>query len=255
MFNNLRFRDQLTKLGGRLPHPKKLSSLILFLARYQSKYKAFKYRRLGASNPSEIVTNHFKYWSSLDHPNRKAFEIVVKELNGSAASIVETGTSAWGTDSTRLWDNYVTHYGGIFQSVDIRSEPAQRLRGQIGKRSRLVVSNSIDFLKNDLQDGHIDVFFLDSWDVDWSNPMESAIHGLAEFHAIVHRLNHGSILFVDDTPVSQAWLPPEFRESTQKFKDEHGVFPGKGALILKELMGIPGIQFLHHEYSVVIKFP
>jgi hypothetical protein len=231
-----------------------LSHVLPILARYRSKHKAIEYRKLKTAQPSEIVANHFKYWSSLDHPNRKAFEIVVEELNGSAASIVETGTSAWGTDSTRLWDKYVTHYGGSFQSVDIRFEPARRLKGQIGKRSRLVVSDSIDFLKYDLQDGHIDVFFLDSWDVDWFNPLESAKHGLAEFLAIVHRLNNGAILFVDDTPIGQEWLPVKFRESVQKFENEFGVFPGKGAFILKNLMGKDGIQVLHHEYSVVIKF-
>ena len=115
MPNALWFRDQLTKLGIPTPLIKYLSQIFQFLARYRSEYKAIKYRKLRVTNPLDIVTNHFKYWSSLDHPNRKAFEIVVGEINGSAANIVETGTSAWGTDSTRLWDKYVTHYGGSFQ--------------------------------------------------------------------------------------------------------------------------------------------
>ena len=254
MLNTLSIRDQLTKLGIPIPLIKYLSRTFRFLARYRNRYQAIKYRKLRVNTPLDIVTNHFKYWSSLDHPNRKAFEIVIGEINGAAANIVETGTSAWGTDSTRLWDKYVTHYGGRLQSVDIRSEPARSLKGQIGERSQLVVSNSIDFLNNDLPDEHIDVFFLDSWDVDWLNPLESAMHGLAEYQAIAHRLNNGSLLFVDDTPISQDWLPLEFRESTQKFEKEYGVFPGKGALILKELLGNPRIQFLHHEYSVVIRF-
>ncbi len=222
--------------------------------RSRSRIKAIKYRKLEVLNPSDIVTNHFKYWLSLDHPNRKDFEIVISELNGAPANIIETGTSAWGTDSTRLWDNYVTHYGGSFQSVDIRSEPAKRLKRQVGKCTRLVVSDSITFLKNDLPDGQIDVFFLYSWDVDWFNPLDSAIHGLIEFHTILPKLNRGSILFVDDTPTSQDWLPDKFRESTQKFENEYSVFPRKGALILKELIGNPSIEFLYHEYSVVLRF-
>ena len=154
-----------------------------------------------------------------------------------------------------MWDKYVTHYGGSFQSVDIRAEPARRLKGQVGKRTRLVESDSINFLKTGLPEGHIDVFFLDSWDVDWFNPLESAIHGLKEFQAITPKLNNGSILFVDDTPISQDWLPHKFRESTQKFENEYGVFPGKGALILKELLGNLNIQILYHVYSYVVKFP
>ena len=232
-----------------------LAKPVLFLARnviLRAKLKRFK--KFKVITPSDIVLNHFRYWSSLDHPNRKAFEIVIAELNGAPASIVETGTSAWGTDSTRLWDNYVTHYGGSFHSVDIRSEPARRLKGQVGKRTRLVTSDSVNFLKL-LPAGHIDVFFLDSWDVDWFNPLESAVHGLKEFHAITPKLNSGSILFVDDTPISQDWLPHKFQESTQKFENEYGVFPGKGAFILKELKENPSIQFLYHEYSLLIKFP
>ena len=238
-------------------HPyliKNASQFILFTTRLQSKIKTIKYQRISVLNPQDIVTNHFNYWSSLDHPNRKAFSIVVGELNGAPANIVETGTSAWGTDSTRLWDNYINHYGGSFQSVDIRSEPARRLKGQVGKNTRLVISDSIYFLKNELTRDQIDVFFLDSWDVDWTNPLESAIHGLKEFQAIAPRLNNGSILFVDDTPISQDWLPYELRESAQIFERKFGVFPGKGALILRELKGSPNVQILHHEYSIVMRF-
>jgi hypothetical protein len=180
----LTLRDRLkTSLHPSLI--KNASRFIHFLTRFQNKVKTIRYQRISVLDPQDIVTNHFKFWSSLDHPNRKAFSIVIEELNGAPANIVETGTSAWGTDSTRLWDNYVNHYGGSFQSVDIRSEPARRLKGQVGKRTRLVVSDSINFLKNELPGGHIDVFFLDSWDVDWTNPLESAIHGLKEFQAIM----------------------------------------------------------------------
>ena len=254
MFDVQVLKDKMAKVGLHPSLGKYASRLINFLKRIRSKIEAISYQKIEVINPTDIVANHFNYWSSPDHPNRKAFEIVVDELNGAPANIVETGTSAWGTDSTRLWDNYVTHYGGSFQSVDIRSEPARRLKGQVGRRTRLVVSDSISFLKTVLPEGHIDVFFLDSWDVDWFNPLESAVHGLKEFHAIKQKLNSGAILFVDDTPVSQDWLPHMYRESTQKFEMEYGVFPGKGALILKELLENPSVQFLYHEYSVVIRF-
>ena len=118
-----------------------------------------------------------------------------------------------------------------------------------------MVSDSITFLNNGLPDEQIDVSFLDGWDVDWFNPLESATHGLNEFHTISPKLNKGSILFVDDTPTSQDWLPDKFQESTQKFENEYGVFPGKRSLILKELIENPNIEFLYHEYSVVIRFP
>ena len=95
------FADQLTKLGVPIPLIKYLSRLFQFFVRYRGGYKAIQYRRLRVTNPLDTVTNHFEYWSSLDHPNRKSLEMVIGEINGSAANFVETGASAWGMDSTR----------------------------------------------------------------------------------------------------------------------------------------------------------
>jgi len=219
------------------------------------KVKVFFYLTSKYRNPSDIVTKHFEYWSSTNHPNLKAFEIVFRELSGSPAHIIETGTSAWGTDSTRLWDRYVSRYGGSFQSVDIRSDPARRLKGQLGKHTRLVVSDSVKFLKNTLPTEHVDVFYLDSWDVDWENPLESANHGFREFEVIRMKLKAGCILFIDDTPAHLDWIPTEYWEIARKFEKEYGVLPGKGAFVLKILRDEPDIEYLHHAYSVVIKFP
>jgi len=230
------------------------------MRRFQNRIKVAHYRRIQVNNPLDVVANHFSYWSSIDHINRRAFEIVIGELKGAPANIIETGTSAWGTDSTRLWDSYVTNFGGMFRTVDIRPEPAERLKGQTGKSTQLVVSDSVNFLTNDIGDENVDVFFLDSRDVDWLTPLDSAKHGLMEYKAIRNKLTGGAILFVDDTPISQDWMPQEWKsieqiESAKKFEIEHGVFPGKGALILKEIARLPNIEILYHEYSVVIKFP
>jgi hypothetical protein len=229
--------------------------LRMIFATTKAKIKIFFYLRARYRDPSDMVTKHFRYWAAKDHPNLKAFEIVFRELNGSSAHIIETGTSAWGTDSTRLWDRYVSHFGGSFQSVDIRMEPAKRLGGQVGNNTQLVVSDSIDFLKSLAPYQHIDLFFLDSWDVDWDSPLDSANHGLREFEVIRPKLKAGCILFIDDTPSSLDWIPTEYWESARNFENQYGVLPGKGAFILKILCDELDVEFLHHDYSVVIKFP
>jgi hypothetical protein len=216
--------------------------------------KVFLYLKFPIQTPSDIVRKHFVFWSSTNHPNREAFEVVFNKLQGFPAQIIETGTSAWGTDSTRLWDRYVAHYGGSFKSVDIRSEPARRLEGQLGDRTELIVANSIDFLSSNFLDSHIDVFFLDSWDVDWAKPLAAASHGFTEFQVIKSRLKDGCILFVDDTPNSVDLIPNKFTEVAINFKNEYGVLPGKGAFILKHIMNDSKVEFLHHSYSLVVKF-
>ena len=221
-----------------------------------SRVKVIRYRTHKIKQPLDIVRVHFSTWSTMDHPNKKAFETVVQELNGKPAKIIETGTSAWGTDSTRLWDKYVSTYGGSFYSVDIRSEPAIRLKGHLGKKSKLIVNDSVVFLEDTLNslEGSANVYFLDSWDVDWAAPLSSASHGLREYFAIKPNLVAGILLFIDDTPVDLLGIPKEFHEVAKKFRDTHGVLPGKGAFILKEIERNMSFKVLHHSYSVVIQF-
>jgi hypothetical protein len=95
--------------------------------------------------------------------------------------------------------------------------------------------------------------YLDSWDVDWSNPNESAIHGYNEYLRIKDRLKSGSVLVIDDTPRTIDWIPPEFFEVAQEFLKVNGVLPGKGALILKELQGSPLVKKIWHEYNLVFQ--
>jgi hypothetical protein len=81
----------------------------------------------------------------------------------------------------------------------------------------------------------VDLVYLDSWDVDWSNPSDSAIHGYKEYQNIKGLLKSESILGVDDTPKTLEWIPSEFHKVARDYKSINGMFPGEGALILKEL--------------------
>ena len=61
-------------------------------------------------------------------------------------------------------------------------------------------------LINELLDNLIDFLYLDSYDVDFLNPLPSALHHLEEFNRVKHLLHKNSIILIDDTPVSPYWL-------------------------------------------------
>jgi hypothetical protein len=171
---------------------------------------------------------------------------------------VETGSSAWGTNSTLLLDGYVHSFGGALQSVDIRLEPAISLRGKCGPRTILYCDDSVGFLAKRAQDPTpIDLVYLDSWDVDWKDPLPCAIHGLREFMAISARMAPGSLLLIDDTPVDETVMrtvQAPFEEDFRRFKETHGFYPGKGALVKHLLMQSGRGHLIAHAYQLLWQF-
>jgi len=193
-----------------------------------------------------ISEAHFKFWSTPNHINRAAFETALREMGAKSISIIETGTAAWGTNSTMLWDAYVRKYGGSLISVDIRPEASERLRGQLSNRTKCEISDSVKFLRNN-QQTHADLYFLDSWDVDWAKPEQSALHGLAEFEALPGNLKSGTLVLIDDTPASISLIPREFNATAQSYYDTHFVWPGKGSLVLKRILDSEDFEVVFQE--------
>lgn len=203
----------------------------------------------------DLVDGHFDRWSQPDHQNLQGLFLALNSLSGKPAVIVETGTSASGTDSSRLFDSYVRSFGGSFYSVDINSYPSKRLKFAKSKRTHFYVMDSADFLLNFKEitgEESADLVYLDSLDVDWSNPIKSAEHGEKELLAIRQLLYSGSIVVIDDTPAEIKWIPGEAHSAARYFKNEFGVLPGKGAFHNRALEGI-GFIVLHHDYNLVLK--
>jgi hypothetical protein len=194
-------------------------------------------------------------WSELNHINRIGLTTALNLLKKKPAVIVETGTSAWGTDSTRLWDSYVKSFGGKFFSVDIRSEPRQLL-GDLGPLSFLYVDDSVNFLNNfkHYSQSKIDLVYLDSFDIDWKNPFPAMQHGLKEFEAVEKYLKIGSIVVIDDTPVNQSFIPESEGNLATSIKTKLGVYPGKGALVLAMIKLQPEkYKVIYHNYNLVFE--
>lgn len=202
----------------------------------------------------ELVARHFERWSKSDHQNRQGFLVAVNSLEGKAANIIETGTSDYGTDSSRLFDSYVRNFGGNFYTVDISPYPARRLRLVKSRRSHFFVMDSVQFLNRFSEitsERSADLIYLDSWDVDWSNPRPSAEHGKRELVAIRPLLSAGTVIVIDDTPAQIDWVPISNKDIALKFKNEFGVLPGKGAFYNQALAGI-NYKVLYHDYNLVL---
>jgi len=211
----------------------------------------------GVASPDDLVREHFATRSLLSHGNFKSMQEAISALGGRPSWIVETGSSAWGPDSSRLFDSYVATFGGRFWSVDLRLEPMLKLRKYMSKSSSMSCDDSVRFLKRwvDKYSSHrVDLVYLDSFDLDISDPMPAAIHALKEFLAIAPALRDGSLLLVDDTPASGDWSPAPFRESAAEFQATHGIVPGKGMLIDLWLKGRPGVAKIGYLAQVLYKF-
>lgn len=207
-------------------------------------------------NIDELVEAHFLHWSEPNHQNRTGLSLALKNSNKCDPVIVETGTSAYGTDSSRLFDAFVRSFGGTFYSVDINAYPSKRLRIAKSKRTKFYVRDSVQFLCNLTEltgKKSVDLFYLDSWDVDWHQPYESAEHGRNEIQAIKPYIKTGTVLVIDDTPISLDWIPSKERDTAIKFKDRFGVLPGKGAFFAEALVDFE-YQILHHQYNIVLLF-
>jgi hypothetical protein len=221
----------------------------------QTEYE--RYRSLEFADVTGLLEAHFSTWSEPTHVNRPGFEQALACSRPGPLTIIETGTSAWGTDSTRLWDAYVQRFGGEFWSVDLSAAPSSRLAKQVCDRTHLVVQDSVSFLNSFVEADPlrtVDLCYLDSWDVDWADPQASMDHGLAEFHAIAPLLRSGSVLLIDDTPTALEYVPPSHTEQAQRFLAQRGFLPGKGALVIQELQQRADVRKIWEGYSVGLAF-
>ena len=216
-----------------------------------------RYRALELADASALLDAHFTTWSDPGHVNRTGFQKALEAAKAGPLTIIETGTSAWGTDSTRLWDGYVQRFGGELWSVDLSDAPSRRLAEQVCARTHLVVQDSVSFLTEfvaEHPERTVDICYLDSWDVDWADPDASMEHGLAEYRAVEPLLRSGSVLLIDDTPTAPTFVPPAHRGRAEDFQGRHGFLPGKGALVLAELRERPDVELIWEGYSVGLAF-
>ncbi len=224
--------------------------------KFRTLFWSLIWRNKNFESLDQLLDLHFQIWSDSNHINRKGLSLALMSASVENPVIVETGTSAYGTDSSRLFDSFARKFEGKFYSVDIQKSPSRRLKYVISKRTIFFVMDSLEFLKKfESLTGtkKIDLVYLDSWDVDWKDPIQSALHGKAELFELRPYIKPGTVLVVDDTPCSLEWIPIEFRSVAIEFKNNHGVLPGKGAFFETALTGLK-YRILYHEYNLVLIF-
>ena len=219
--------------------------------------KKTKDEKQAKTSTKQIVDDHFEKFSDKTHWNYNTLGKSLFLLENKPSVILETGSSAWGTNSSRLFDEYVNNWGGDFYSVDIRIKPMLVLRNVTHQNSHFYCNDSVAFLTKWVKENtnkKVDLVYLDSWDLDVNDPLPSAIHGLKEFFAIEPALKKGTILTIDDTPNELEMFPEEMREKAQKFYLSEGMYPGKGMLVDLYLSKKPNVEKLDHQYQTIYRF-
>lgn len=200
-------------------------------------------------NTDNLIDFHFKTYSNSQHINKDMFEIILNNFSSSSINILETGSAAHGTKSSMLFASYVKVFGGRFDTVDINPEISRYYNYLESSNIRFHTQDSLEFINN-LDDNTInslDLVYLDSFDLDLQNPNPSQEHGLNEFLLLNRKLKKGTILSIDDTPISYE-LFGNFEINKFDF------IPGKGRLVLDYLDNNPNLyEILYHHYSVVLK--
>jgi hypothetical protein len=195
------------------------------------------------------------FYTHINYYTMKQALIELIKQNKDNNIFVETGCSAHGTKSTLLWDKIVNLIGGKVISVDLNSNAVNITNENTSPKTTVYCSDSLKFLPS-LTDSIdcIDFLYLDSYDVDFLNPLLSAEHHLKEFNCVKHLLRKGSIILIDDTPCSPEWLDngkycPIYSDFKNKFNPN---ISGKGAFVNKELAKLGATKIMHQYQTLWI---
>jgi len=174
------------------------------------------------------------------------FDIIFRLLLNQKQSnfdIVETGTlrtpGNWmDGQSARLFSDFVELYGGQMRSVDIDSVACEAARNTItSDKFSVAHSDSVAWLKQQTDLDQVDLFYLDSYDVDWNDDTASAQHHLMEFKTIEPHLKPGAVVAIDD---NSRWVNNNRRT-------------GKGRAIV-EYLETQGHFPIMDEYQIIFQF-
>lgn len=139
----------------------------------------------------------------MDERRYEAFGAIQDTL-GQHCTIVETGTvrieGNWRDgQSTLIWDQIANVKNGRVITIDIDPDASALARRLCSDRVEAMTGDSVEILARLVTAGTVaDLLYLDSMDVQWSDPFPSARHHLAELMAAWPMLQPGSILAVDD---------------------------------------------------------
>ena len=136
---------------------------------------------------------------------RKMREMIHRAAaNAKSFVMVETGCirkyNDWHGDgnSTRILDTIAGEIGARLITVDIKPEHCA-LAAKLCRHATVICGDSVaELYRLRVSIPQIDFLYLDSYDLDWSNPHPSAFHHIKELCAASSLLKKGAMVFVDD---------------------------------------------------------
>jgi hypothetical protein len=144
-------------------------------------------------------------------PSRgEAFRIMTDHvLSLRSPQILETGCAramkrTEDEPSTIIFDALTQERDGTFTTIDVDPAHCRLARMLCSERTQVINESSLDYLPKRARDSRLpplDLVYLDSLDVDFDSPHESALHHLEELCAIEGRLAPGALVAVDDNRV------------------------------------------------------
>jgi hypothetical protein len=198
----------------------------------------------------------------INYPTFKALCRCIDEL--PSVSILETGSSAYGTNSSALFAKVASHRRGRFVTVDLNprvSASAAQTFLALGctEYCTALTGDSVATLRG--LDRRFNVVYLDSFDLLPDRFEQSEQHGLAEFRTL---LQHGlldpveSYILIDDTPRSveifATQVDDRYLDSVRLHVAMHGRLPGKGALIAQAARAMPNVTVVSWEYQLLLRY-
>jgi hypothetical protein len=104
-----------------------------------------------------------------------------------------------------MFDALVRNRHGVLLSIDITPESIESARRACSSATQLICNDSIAALHALSQIVHepVSLLYLDSFDLDRSDPMPSAVHHLMELTAARPLIGPGTIVCVDDYEIGE----------------------------------------------------
>lgn len=208
----------------------------------------------------ELINLHFNFYSEKKHSNFNMFHFLLNNFDSKPLNILETGSSAHGTNSSHLFINYIKKFGGSFYTVDINPDIKNSLMRYESDTITVVTADSVQYLKS-LDENivkSLDVIFLDSFDLDLINPEPSEHHGLMEFESLSKNVKKGCLISIDDTPSDYSLFSNATSDTLKVYESQRvqkgdGYIPGKGRKVLDLIASDKSFEVIFHEYSVVVQ--
>lgn len=177
-------------------------------------------------------------------------------------NIVETGclrikdNFSGDGQSTLLFDKYTLarEKESKVYTVDIDPNATKTCRSMVSENVEINTGDSVNYLielmsKFKSEKKSISLFYLDSFDVNWQSPHQSAAHHLKELTAIIGSISEDTLVVVDDAPI---FLPMKIEDKKYQVINQHpapGAFVGGKGYLVNEYANACGAKVLFSNYQ------